>query len=67
MNNAKFRPPPEDKAKDHKVCFRLPAENVKLLMEINPNISHTLRYIVELYLHEYANREERFEQWNRKA
>jgi predicted DNA-binding protein len=62
-----FGPIPEDKPKDRVVVFRMPKENFDKLQELNPNVSHTLRYIVEVYLHELANREERFTEWNRKT
>jgi len=64
---AKIGPIPEDKPKDRVVVFRMPKENFDKLQELNPNVSHTLRYIVEVYLHELANREERFTEWNRKT
>ena len=64
----KFKvPPPDEKPKDRMIAFRLPDENYQKLKELNPKISHTLRYIIEVYLHEIANNEERYSEWNRKV
>jgi predicted DNA-binding protein len=63
----KFGRPPLDRKKDKLVSFRMPSENYNKLKELDPKVSNTLRYIVEVYLLELANSEERFTEWNRKA
>lgn len=63
----KFGYIPEDKLKDKTVTFRMPLENYKLLLRLDANVSTTLRYLIERYLEELSNSDEKYTSWNKKA
>ena len=52
--------------KDRSVTFRLPEDNFKNLRKIDRNVSAVLRYLVEAFLLEYAEKEQGAQSWNIK-
>jgi hypothetical protein len=64
LNPDELRP---ERTKDRSITFRLPEENFKKLKKIDRNVSVVLRYLIEAFLMEQADKEKESSAWNRKV